>query len=96
MADVVLNIISVVSVMVTVYVGYLIIQLVKKNRPADTGNPLANQADDEDYARIRENVREIELNRQPNTGVHYDDENVYIKRGKAIKDSTSFFSLVNR
>lgn len=96
MADMIMNILTAVSILVIAYVVYLMVRLNKISSPTNAGRVSEKQSADDDYSRIVANVRDIELSRQPNTGVHHDDESVYIKRGIAIKDSTSFFKLVNR
>lgn len=96
MADMIMNILTVVSILVIIYVVYLMVRLHGNSKSSDTADSHAEQYADDEYARILDNVRSIEMSRQPNTGIHHDDESVYISRGKDIKDRTAFFKLVNR
>ncbi len=92
---VIINIISLFSVLISIYSVWAIVRLIKRNRMSKKHNETLLHGNDDEYSRIVANTHRIESSRQPNTGIHYDDESIYIERGKIIKDKTVFFKLVN-
>ncbi len=94
-SNVIINIISIIAGVLSIYAIYAILRLVKGNgsREPQVSDDLYN---DDEYSRIVANTHRTESDRQPNSGVHFDDESVYVERGKVIKDRTNFFKLVNR
>lgn len=47
-----------------------------------------------DYDRILASTRELEFEREKNSGEHFDDENIYLNRAQEIRQSTPFFQWV--
>ncbi len=94
-SNVIINIIAAVAGILSIYAIYAIIRLVKGYGNGEQ-HPANDLYDDDEYARIVANTHRTESDRQPNSGVHFDDESVYVERGRIIRDRTNFFKLVNR
>lgn len=94
-SNLIINIISAISIVVALYAIIGIIRLNRANRREKERISNAISNDRDEYARIVFNTRHIVNQRQPNCGVHYDDESTYINRARIIKDKTSFFKFVN-
>ena len=81
----IIDIIAVVSTIITVAILWSTIRDVRNNTKKDLRLKKTQAEID---------LSEIETERQRNQGAHFEDETVYLNRAKLIREKSAFFSWV--
>lgn len=89
------NIITILAIIIAVaaFIKEVITHKKEAKRSADKAE--ARLAMLSDYDIIAERTKDIEAERQKNTGEHFSDETVYLNRAEAIRLNSKFFDFVN-
>lgn len=91
----IIDIIAVVSTIITVAILWSTIRDVRNNTKKDLRlKKTQAEIDLSDYDQIIRATHEIETERQRNQGAHFEDETVYLNRAKLIREKSAFFSWV--
>ncbi len=88
-----INIITVLSIAVTIFYLIITIRGARKEKRTDTvSTPESLKLSD--YDKILKSTHWVENERERNQGEHFDDETVYLNRAKEIRESSPFFTWV--
>lgn len=89
------NIVTLFSVVVTVV--FLVYTIFEVRKDKNEHKKLVSKREEtmSDYDKVLRSTHGLENARERNTGMHFDDETVYLNRARAIRNDSSLFSWIN-
>lgn len=89
------NIVTLFSAVVTVV--FLIYTIFEVRKDKNEHKKLVSKREEtmSDYDKVLRSTHGLENARERNTGMHFDDETVYLNRARAIREDSSLFSWIN-
>lgn len=94
MNNLIINIITAVITLVTLGIALHTYLNVAKEKKAPRQSTISKENEKEYYDEIVRITRSLEIEREKNTGEHFEDETVYLNRAKLIRETSPFFSWV--
>lgn len=89
------NIVTLFSAVVTVV--FLVYTIFEVRKDKNEHKKLVSKREEtmSDYDKVLRSTHGLENARERNTGMHFDDETVYLNRARAIREDSSLFSWIN-
>ena len=89
------NIVTLFSVVVTVV--FLVYTIFEVRKDKNEHKKLVSKREEtmSDYDKVLRSTHGLENARERNTGMHFDDETVYLNRARAIRKDSFLFSWIN-